>query len=288
MIKKNSISNLLILNLFLLLVSCNSDSEKENFLTASISFLFTTDVRSGEENPLLEKVNARLHLLGKEDKLVIEKKILINNDGEGNIEHLDEGKWHINYWNIPSEAELYFDKNDNSINVIRTGDYLHEPAPFYAGVSDFNYVLNKPVRLKLKPQTGVLTIVLILDDVANLSETINGVLSGIVSKRVFEAQEMNISEQGIGHVSYLFTPSSYSPSTYIASQRLLGISNTQKCELALSNDNISPVKIDLTTKLETFNNLTTNNILCVVHINKRIEVTIEVVDWEERNYELDI
>ncbi|KAA6307424.1 hypothetical protein EZS27_040907, partial [termite gut metagenome] len=248
----------------------------------SVSLIFSADVIDGEENPLLEKVNARLQLLGKEDKLDIEKKILINNDGEGNIEHLNEGKWHINYWNIPSAAELYFDKNDNSINVIRTGDCLHEPAPFYAGVSDFDCIPNKLVRLTLKPQTGVLTIVLILDDATNLPETVSGVLSGIVSKRVFGVQEMNISEQGIGYVPCLFTPSSCSPPTYVASHRLLGISNTQKCELVFSNDTISPVKIDLTTELQTFNNLATNHTLCRVFYNgKKMEATIEVIDWEE-------
>jgi hypothetical protein len=100
---------------------------------------------------------------------------------------------------------------------------------------------------------------------------------------------MNISEQGIGYVPYLFTPSSYSLPTYVASHRLLGISNTQKCELVLSNDNISPVKIDLTTELQTFNNLATNHTLCRVFYNgKKMEATIEVIDWEERNYDYEL
>ncbi|KAA6330582.1 hypothetical protein EZS27_020729, partial [termite gut metagenome] len=215
--------------------------------------------------------------------------ILIDNHGQGNIEHLTEGKWHISYWNIPLQGQLYLDGNDNSINISRTGNYLNEPAPFYAGVSDFDYIPDKLVYLKLKPQTGVLTIALILDDTTDLPETISGVLSGIVSKRVFEAQGMNVSEQGIGSVPYSFTPSS--SSIYVASHRLLGISNTRKCELVFSNDNFSQIKIDLTAKLEAFNNLTTNNMLCMVHIyGKEMGVTIEVevIDWEERNFEIDI
>ncbi|KAA6336411.1 hypothetical protein EZS27_015423 [termite gut metagenome] len=292
MIRKNSILNLLILDLLLLLVGCNSDSEKEENLTPSISLRFTTDARNGEINPLPEKVNARLHFFGKENEGVIEKEIFIDNNGQGSIEYLTEGKWHISYWNIPSEGQLHFDKNDNSINVSQTGNYLHEATPFYAGVSDFNHVPNNPIYLRLKPQTGVLTILLILDDVTNSPETISGVLSGIVSKRVFEAQGMNISEQGVGYVPFLFTLNSYSPFTYVASYRILGISNTRKCELELvfPNSNSFPVKIDLTTKLETFNNLTTDNTLCIVHIynDKSIEVTIKVIDWEERDYELDI
>ncbi|KAA6306504.1 hypothetical protein EZS27_041838, partial [termite gut metagenome] len=188
-----------------------------------------------------------------------------------------------------SERQLYFDKSDNSINVLRSGNYLQEPAPFYAGVSNFNHIQDKPVYLNLKPQTGVLTILLILDGVTYLPETISGVLSGIVSKRVFGTQDMDISEQGTGDVPLLFTPSSYSPSIYIASHRLLGISNTQKCELVFSNDTISSVKIDLTTELQTFNNLTTNHTLCRVFYNdKRMEATIEVIDWEERDYEFDM
>jgi hypothetical protein len=296
--KKSNIFNLLTLNLLLLLVGCNSDSdEMEANISPPISLFFATDVRSedGEEDPLPEKVNARLHLFGKENEGVIEKEILIDNNGQGNIEHLTEGKWHISYWNIPPEG-LYLDKSDNSINVLRTGNYLHEPAPFYAGVSDFDYIPNKPVYLKLKPQTGVLTITLIWDDdVTNLPETISGVLSGIVSKRVFGAQEMDVSEQNIGYAPLLFTPISSSPITYTASRRLLGISNTKKCELVFPNDNISPIKIDLTSKLDKFNNLAANNMLCVIHIYNGMKneipiigVTIEVIDWEERNYESDI
>ncbi|KAA6312008.1 hypothetical protein EZS27_036986, partial [termite gut metagenome] len=95
MIKKSNILNLFILNLLLLLVGCNSGSdEKEENRTSPISLLFSTDVRSGEENPLLGRVNARLHLFGKENGKVIEEEILIDNHGQGNIEHLTEGKWH--------------------------------------------------------------------------------------------------------------------------------------------------------------------------------------------------
>ncbi|KAA6342603.1 hypothetical protein EZS27_009673 [termite gut metagenome] len=289
MIKKSNILNLLILNSLLLLAGCNS--EEEDSLTPPASLRFVTDVRSGEENPLLKRVNALLRFLGPENEEAIATEILIDNNGQGNIEHLTEGRWHISYWDMPSGGQLYFDKSDKSIMVPQTDKYVREPPSFYAGVSVFNYIPNEPIRLNLKPQTGVLTIVLIFDEAANLPGSINGVLSGIVSKRVFGEVRMNISEQGIGYVPYIFTPSSYSPSTYVASRRLLGISNTQKCELVFSNDNISssPIKIDLTTKLEAFNDLTSYNTLCTIHIDDRkIETTIEVIDWEERNYELDI
>ncbi|KAA6333178.1 hypothetical protein EZS27_018385 [termite gut metagenome] len=283
MIKKSAILNLFILNLLLLLAGC-----REENLTPSISLLFTTDVRNGEETPLTEKVDALLHPFEKEKEGVIEKEIPVDTNGRGNIEYLTGGKWHISYWNIPSGEQLYFDKSDNSINLSQTDNYLQEATPFYAGVSDFDYVPYKTVRLKLKPQTGVLTIVLILGDATNLPETISGVLSGIVSKRIFGAQGMTISEQGIGYVPLLFTSTSDSPATYMASYRLLGISNTQKCELVFPNDN-PPVKIDLTAKLENFNNLTTNNTLCrIVYNEKKMEVTIKVIDWEEKDYELDI
>jgi hypothetical protein len=126
------------------------------------------------------------------------------------------------------------------------------------------------------------------DNTTHLPETISGVLSGIVSKRIFGAQGMNISEQKTGYASLVFTPDSYSPSTYLASQRILGISHTKKCELIFSNKTISPVKIDLTAKLAAFNDLTINNTLCMVHIDEKMEVTIKVIDWEERNYEFNI
>jgi hypothetical protein len=292
MVKKSDILTLPILSLLLLVTGC--DSWKDESLAPSVSLLFTTNVRSGETSPLLEKVNARLHLAGTPPEEIIEKEILIDNNGQGTIEYLTERKWHISYWNtLPDKGQLYFDKNDNSINVLQTDNYLHDPAPFHAGVSDFDYIPDKIVYLKLKPQTGVLTIVLIWDNATGLPKTISGVLSGVASKRVFGAQEMTVSEQGIGCVPYLFTLSSsgiYPSLTYVASHRLLGISSTQKCELVFSSDDIAPVKIDLTAKLETFNNLAANNTLCTVHIysGKAIGVTIEEIPWGEQNYESDI
>jgi hypothetical protein len=291
MIKKSDILTLPILSLLLLSAGC--DNQKDENLTPPVSLLFTTDEKDGEKNQLPEKVIARLHLLGKENEGIIEKEILIDHKGEGHIEHLTQGQWHMSYWNVLPEGQLYFDKSDHSINVLRSGNYLQDPAPFYAGVSDFDYIPNTPVLLELKSQTGVLTIVLIWDDAVDLPETISGTLSGVASKRVFGAQGMNVSEQGIGYVPYLFTPGSgsYSPSTYIASHRLLGLSKSQKCELVFPNDNnIYPVKIDLTAKLETFNNLAANNALCTIHIHngKKMGVTIELIHWEERNYESDM
>ncbi|KAA6321633.1 hypothetical protein EZS27_028734, partial [termite gut metagenome] len=48
-------------------------------------------------------------------------------------------------------------------------------------------------------------------------------------------------------------------------------------------------KIDLTTELQTFNNLATNHTLCRVFYNgKKMEATIEVIDWEERNYDYEL
>ncbi|KAA6317860.1 hypothetical protein EZS27_032055, partial [termite gut metagenome] len=138
MIKKNNILTLFILNLLLLSAGCNS--EKEEDLTSSVSLIFSAEVRNGEENLLLEKVNALLYLSGKEQEGVMEREILIDTHGQGYLGHLPQGKWHISYWNTLSERQLYFDKSDNSINVLRSGNYLQEPAPFYAGVSNFNHI----------------------------------------------------------------------------------------------------------------------------------------------------
>lgn len=290
MINQKNISRLPILYLLLLLAGCNSDSENEEILASSTSFLFTANVRDGEEKPPLEGgVSAFLYLLGKEEE-GMEETIPIDYKGQGDIDLLAEGKWHINYWSTLTEGNLYFDRNDNSINVFRTDDYLLKPSSFYAGAFTFSQVPGKSVPLKLKPQTSVLTILLTLDNTTSLPETIEGVLSGIVSKRAFGSSEMSISEKGIGSIPLSFTRQSDSPPVYTASQRILGTSNTQKCELILYNDQTSPAKIDLTNTLKPFNDLTTDNMRCIIQVSsdRGVGITFEVIGWGEGDYKLDI
>jgi hypothetical protein len=287
MARKSHEINLLILNLLLLLTSCNGDDEKEELSAPSLSFLFTTDVRvSGEVIPLPEMVNVLSYPVGRETDWMLQT-IPIDKNGLGGIKRLINDKWHIKYWSTFPENLLSFNRDDNSISVRRANGYLVEPVPFYAGVSEFDYVQGKIVPLNLKPQTSILTIALVKSDATNLPQTINGELSGIVSKRTFGMQDMRISEQGVGSIPLLFTLSSYSPPTYVASCRLLGISNTQKCELTLPDDGAFPTKVNLTAKLVEFNSLAIDHTLCFVHIHKdmTVEAIIKVIDWKDREYE---
>jgi hypothetical protein len=288
MIKKNSSVIAIVLSFSLLLISCK---ENEELAPPSISIIFNMENNSGKIS-LPDKVN--LVANDVQNNAVIEAEILVDQKGTGNIGGLATGNvWHVGFWAFDFDTNISFDRN-KGFRLKKQGIFLPESPIFFAGVADFSYQMGKSTYWILKPQTRCLTFRLVTnnpEDTKSLSQGVDGVFSGVVSGRVFGPKQIEVSEENLGYIPLKFTPSADTPYTFNTSYRLLGVSQEQKCEIQLDffSDNFPNLKIDLTDKLKNFNDFSSDEVICNIHITRpsppieiEIEIKIEetnVVQW---------
>jgi hypothetical protein len=300
MIKKNYIIAV-VLSFSLLFISCK---ENEDLAPLSIPVIFNMENSNGKVS-LPDKVDLVANDIQNND--IIEAEIPVDQRGIGNIGGLATGNgWHVKFWTSDFGKNLSLDKNKGFKLLYQKGAFLPEAPVFFAGVTDFSYQAGKSVYWILKPQTCRLTFRLVTNDpegTNSLLQGVSGVLSGVVSERVFGPKQIEISEENPGYIPLKFTSSLTIPYTFTASYRLLGISRKQKCEIQLDflSDDFPPLTIDLTDKLQDFNNFSGDEMICTIRINSpsspteaEIEIEVEmeetiIVTWGDNGeYEQSI
>jgi hypothetical protein len=264
--------------------SCEDENSDKDLASTSTSIIFNIEKNSGKIS-LLDKVNLVANDVQNND--LVEMEIPIDQKGKGNIKGLTTSSgWHVKFWTGDFEKDLGFYKN-KEFKLYPQGTFLPEAPVFFAGVGNFIYQMGKDIYLTLKPQTRRLTFRIIIKSTYanNLPQGVNGILSGVVSGRVFASKQTEISEENIGRIPLKFT-SSVNPYILESSYRLLGISEKEKCEIQLdfSSDYFPPLAINLTEELKNFNDFSSDEMACTIYINRlhpQIEIEISLVPWDD-------